>query len=273
MTRSGKVDFRAVRWRSVEWTNLCTLYLRACDSRSPHSVLGDIAAADAVDRIDYDWDRVRRAIRPGVNQWLVALRAARLDSWSADFLRRHPDAVVLHLGCGMDTRAFRLRPPPQVRWFDIDQPHVIELRRHLYDDGDRYRMVGTSVTDPGWTAEIPSDRPTLIIAEGLFMYLREAEVRALLQRLTDQFPGGELLFDTVAPIGARLSKVFTKGIIAWGIADPRRLQQWNPRLQLLESGSSLAGADRIPARPLRVLYKGVRATPIGRYDVLNRFSF
>ncbi|MGI5218880.1 class I SAM-dependent methyltransferase [Nocardia sp. CA-290969] len=274
MSRSDKVDFRAVGWRSVEWTNLCTLYLRACDSRSPHSVLGDRAAADVVDRIDYDWDRIRRTIRPGVNQWLVALRAARLDSWSADFLGRHPDAVVLHLGCGMDTRAFRLRPPPEVRWFDIDQPHVIDLRRRLYDDDrDGYRMIGTSVTDPGWTAEIPADRPTLIIAEGLLMYLREAEVRTLLQQLTDRFPGGELLFDTVAPIGARLSKVFTKGIIAWGIRDPRRLQQWNPRLHFLESDSSLADAGRIPSRPLRVVVRCLRATPIGRYDMLNRFSF
>ena len=74
---------------------------------------------------------MRRAMRPGSNQYLVAMRAEQLDDWSTDFLRRHPDAVVLHLGCGMDTRAFRLDPPEAVQWFDLDQPNVIALRRKL----------------------------------------------------------------------------------------------------------------------------------------------
>lgn len=273
MTRAEKVDFGAVRWGSVEWTNLVTLYLRACDSRSPQPVLGDSAAADAVDRIDYDWARIHRTVRPGLNQWLVALRAARLDDWSADFLRRRPDATVLHLGCGMDTRAFRLPLTPEVRWFDIDKPDVIALRRKLYDDRDGYRMIGSSVTDTDWPAEIPADRPALIIAEGLLMYLREPQVRTLLQRLTDHFTAGELLFDTLSPLGPRLSKVFTKGIITWGIGDVRELERWNPRLRFLEEASALADYERIPTAPLRILYRLLRPTPVGRYDVLNRFAF
>lgn len=111
----------------------------------------------------------------------MALRATQLDDWSADFLGRHPNAVVLHLGCGMDTRAFRLHPPQDVRWFDVDQPNVIELRRKLYNDRHGCRMVGSSVTDAGWLDETPTDRPALIVAEGLFMYLHEPEVRTLLQ--------------------------------------------------------------------------------------------
>jgi O-methyltransferase involved in polyketide biosynthesis len=63
--------------------------------------LGDHAAAEAVDRIDYDFKRVHRAAQPWANQFLVALRAKKLDEWAAEFLRRHPDAVVLHLGCGL----------------------------------------------------------------------------------------------------------------------------------------------------------------------------
>lgn len=273
MNQADTIDFSAVRWGSVEWTNLCTLYLRACDGRSPRPILGDTAAVDAVDRIDYDWARMRRSLRPGINQWLVAVRASRFDAWSADFLRRHPDASVLHLGCGMDTRAFRLHPPGEVRWFDIDRPQVIELRRKLYDDRDNYRMLGASVTDSSWLEEIPADRPALIVAEGLLIYLREPEVRALLQRLTDRFPAGEMLFDTLAPIGPRFSKLFTKGIVTWGIADARELQQWNPRLRFLEDAPGFAGSPRIPATPLGLLYRLVCATPAKRYDVLNRFAF
>src|SRR5690349_14204327 len=122
-----KIDFNGVKWGSVQWTMLCTLYLRAYESRSGHSILADHAAAEAVDRIDYDFDRIKKYINPSSNQFLVALRAKQLDLWAADFFARHPEAVVLHLGCGLDSRAFRLNPPAGVRWFDVDVPAVIEL--------------------------------------------------------------------------------------------------------------------------------------------------
>ena len=266
-------DFTDVPWGSVEWTNLCTLYLRAYESRSPAPILGDTAAAEAVDRIEYDWARMRRAMHPGSNQYMVTMRAKQLDDWSTDFLRRYPNAVVLHLGCGMDTRAFRLHPPETVQWFDIDQPNVIALRRKLYDDRGGYRMIGSSVTDGGWLDEIPTDHPMLMVAEGLVMYLIEREVRTLLQRLTDRFGGGELIFDTVSPIGPQLSKVLTKGITKWGIRDAREIERWNPRLRLVERSAVGALYDRIPSAPVRLLWRLVNATPLRNYNVLNRFAF
>lgn len=75
MTATDKVDFSSVAWGSVEWTNLVTLYLRACESRSKRPILGDTVAADAVDRISYDFKRMRRSTMPASNQYLVALRA------------------------------------------------------------------------------------------------------------------------------------------------------------------------------------------------------
>ena len=270
---AAKVDFSSVRWGSVEWTNLVTLYLRAHESRSRRPILGDHAAAEAVDRIDYDFKRIRRISLPASNQYLVALRAKQLDDWAADFLARHPDAVVLHLGCGLDGRAFRLAPPPSVLWFDIDQPVVIELRRRLYDDTDRYRMIGSSVTDPEWLDQIPTGRPTLVVAEGLLMYLQETDVRQLLERLTDRFDSGEMLFDTLSPLAPRLSKVFTKGITKWGIRDARDLQTWNPRLRFLEQTSILAGYAKIESTPVRLIYQLASALAGRNYDVLNRFEY
>jgi methyltransferase (TIGR00027 family) len=270
---AAKVDFSSVRWGSVEWTNLVTLYLRAHESRSRRPILGDHAAAEAVDRIDYDFKRIRRISLPASKQYLVALRAKQLDDWAADFLARHPDAVVLHLGCGLDGRAFRLAPPPSVLWFDIDQPVVIELRRRLYDDTDRYRMIGSSVTDPEWLDQIPTGRPTLVVAEGLLMYLQETDVRQLLERLTDRFDSGEMLFDTLSPLAPRLSKVFTKGITKWGIRDARDLQTWNPRLRFLEQTSILAGYAKIESTPVRLIYQLASALAGRNYDVLNRFEY
>ena len=146
-----------------------------------------------------------------------------------DFLARHPDALVLHLGCGLDGRVFRLDPPPSVLWFDLDQPGVIELRRRLYSDTGQYRMIGSSVTDPQWLDDVPGGRPTLVVAEGLLMYLPEQDVRELLDRFTDRFEYGELHFDTISPLGPPLSKVFTNSIVKWGIHNARDMRRGIPR--------------------------------------------
>ena len=100
------------------------------------------------------------------------MRAKAFDDWTSPFIDRHPDAIVLHLGCGLDSRVFRVDPPAAVSWFDVDLPEVIELRRRLYparDDG--YRLIGASVTDLGWLREMPRDRPAMVVAEGLMPYL------------------------------------------------------------------------------------------------------
>jgi O-methyltransferase involved in polyketide biosynthesis len=277
--QSSKVDFSGVRWGSVEWTNLCTLYLRAYESRLEHPVLGDRAAAEAVDRIDYDFARMRRATLPWSNQFLVALRAKQLDVWAADFLQRHPNAVVLHLGCGLDTRAFRLQLPEGVQWFDVDVPQVIDLRRKLYADSNGYRMIGSSVTDPGWLDQTPTGRPALIVAEGLLMYLTDAEIRDLLRRLTDRFDTGELLADLLSPWGPRfsnsplLAKASTAGITKWGTKDGHELPARNPRLSLVDRSVFLDPA-KIPLTPQRLIYQLVTAVPAFRnYDRLYRFRF
>lgn len=264
-----KVDFTGVTWGSVEWTMLGTLYLRAYESRSEHSILADRAAAEAVDRIDYDFDRMKKAVRPSSNQFLVALRARQFDLWAADFLHRHPDAVVLHLGCGLDSRAFRLDVPADVHWFDLDVPEVIELRRQIYAEHDRYQMIGSSVTDPEWLDKIPTDRPTLVVAEGLLPYLAEDEVRHLLQRLTDRFGAGELLFDGLPPWIVKLTK-----IQHWGTRDGQELERWSPRLRYLERTSVLSHGAKIPVRRYRVVYQVANAIPFFRnFSRLFRFEF
>jgi O-methyltransferase involved in polyketide biosynthesis len=178
----------------------------------------------------------------------VALRAKKLDVWTTDFVRRHPDAVVLHLGCGLD-------------------------RRKFFDETDTYRMIGSSVTDPGWLDQIPTEAPTLVVAEGLLMYLTQREVLELLRRLTDRFGIGELRFDTLSPAGPRLSKIFTNGIVKWGTRDAREIEEWDLGLRLVEQVSTLAGYESIPFTPQRLVCRLTYATPMRNYDVLNRFAF
>jgi O-methyltransferase involved in polyketide biosynthesis len=113
----------------------------------------------------------------------------------------------------------------------------------------------------------------VVVAEGLLMYLSEHEVRELLQRLTDRFGSGELLFDTLSPAGPRLSKLFTKGIVKWGIRDAREIERWNVGCRFVEQVSTIADYESIPFTAQRLVYRLMYATPMRDYDVLNRFAF
>jgi O-methyltransferase involved in polyketide biosynthesis len=228
----------------------------------PRSILGDRFAAEAVDRIDYDWAKVDK---PNIirNRFGVALRAKQFDVWVADFLRGHPGATVLHLACGVDSRAFRLELSDEVRWFDVDLPDVMDLRRTLYAEADGYRMIAASVTDEAWLTGIPADTPVLIIAEGLLMYLHETEVRHLLQRLTSHFRTGELLFDGIAPWVAKTTQLLKKYLSRWyhypaywtATRDGSDIERWNPRLRYLDHVAVMTQYQQIPDPNLRRLYR------------------
>lgn len=180
---------------------LATLYAKALDADLPTPVLGDRWAKEIVSRIDYDWSQttITAARSPS-----VTTRTAHFDGWVRQFLAVHPEAVVLHLGCGLDSRFFRLDPGPGVRWYDVDYPEVAELRMKLYPDGgDRYQVVAASVTDPAWLQDIPQDLPVLAVGEGLTMYLTEDDGLALLRRIVGHCASGELQFDAFNWLGIK----------------------------------------------------------------------
>ncbi|WP_106401006.1 class I SAM-dependent methyltransferase [Actinocorallia populi] len=270
---------RGAELSGVEWTALVTLYLRAVESRSKESILKDRAASEAVRRLggDFGLGSLKMRLTAG-DRYLVVLRARQLDLWAADFLARHPDAVVVQLGCGLDSRASRLDVPPGVLWFDVDLPEVAELRRRLFPDREGHRTIGASVTESRWWEEVPWDRPVLAIAEGLLMYLEEQEVRRLLERLTDRFTTGTLLFDGVAPwvvrISERLPRAYRGFGMHWATRNAWELEQWNPRLRRIEEVAPLARYPVIPSRFYRCLYRVLSLIPPLRNELkLFRFEF
>jgi O-methyltransferase len=177
-------------------TLLMTLYLHARDAASDAPILGDTHARDVLDRVDYDFARLDR-LRG--NQPLIVSRAKAIDERVRTFLAEHPDAVVLHLGCGLDSRVLRIDPGPGVTWIDLDQQPVIELRRRFYPDRDGVALIGASVTDSDWWSQVPTGRPTLVVGEGLLMYLSLDGLRTLMDNVLRQpAPTRTLIFDTLA---------------------------------------------------------------------------
>ena len=130
-----------------------TLCGRALDDRSPDPILADTMAEEIVRKLGYDCGKFHLSASPIIN---IALRAKKLDEVALEFVTHHPNAVALDLGAGLDTRMFRIAPPPTVDWYDIDFPEVITARRQLIPDCVNAHGVGTDLTDPNWLDAIPA---------------------------------------------------------------------------------------------------------------------
>ncbi|GAA2672946.1 class I SAM-dependent methyltransferase [Actinosynnema pretiosum subsp. pretiosum] len=249
-------------------TMLATLYGRALDSARPNSVLHDGAAAEAVARLDYDFPGTGMTTTSAVG---VAIRAWQLDEWLREFLAEHPRATVLHLACGLDTRAHRTSPGPGVRWVDVDLPDVVALREKvLPPPGGDYRLVGASATSAELWESIEGDRPAAVVFEGLSMYLSGAEVEEIVRRATGRFPSGELMFDAYGSLGVRLQKLVppvrrSGAVLKWSLDDPAAPEAWG--LKLLDSvrSTEMPMQDRLP-RAGRAQLKVVSMIP-GLRDV------
>ena len=218
-------------------TLLPTLYGRALDSRAERPILGDTFAEEVVRQLDYDFESLQLPKGASVS---LPVRAKHLDTWTREFLAAHPSSTVLHLGCGLDSRVFRVDPAPTVRWFDVAHPEVIELRRRVCPERPHCTLVGSSVTDLRWLDEIAGDLPVLVVAEGLVVYLEEKRGFELFRAITERFPSGELIFDAYSRsmmwLTQRLPAVKKSGaVLSWSIDDPHDLEREIPRLHLVSA--------------------------------------
>jgi O-methyltransferase involved in polyketide biosynthesis len=117
---------------------LITLYLRAIESQRTDALIKDERAEALVRQLDQESLRKTTALTEDSTRLVVILKTRDFDRFAQDFLRRHPDAVIVHIGCGLDTRFERV-DNGQAEWYDLDLPEVIEPRRKFIgDEGERY---------------------------------------------------------------------------------------------------------------------------------------
>jgi O-methyltransferase involved in polyketide biosynthesis len=205
----------------------------------------DEKAQQILEEVQYDFAQLKVPQKTAVT---LRIRARQLDEYTSLFIAAHPEAIILHLGCGLDSRCVRV-PHPAALWFDLDLPDVIELRRIFYAESESYHMLASSVTDPAWFGRIPADgRPVFVIAEGLLMYLHQAEVQSLVLRLHDEFPGCEMVFDAFSQYTADRIKNHpsikkTGAAVFWGIDDPHEMEGWAKGIRLKEEWFFSQSAD------------------------------
>lgn len=224
----------------VPETLLIPLYNRAMESQRPDAMVKDDKAVELVTKMPLDFSRIRQIPMTELLKVMRIMFTREFDRYTCDFLDRHPEAVVVHIGCGLDSRFDRV-DNGQVEWYDLDLPEVINLRqKFLGDEGERYHLLACSVLEDVWleVVKVHLPRPCLFLAETVFVYFTEAQVRSLALMLCNHFPGAELVFDGWKPfeiwLGNRyLSNSPFAGLMRWGLWRGQELEGWGQNIHLL----------------------------------------
>lgn len=162
------------------------------------------------------------------SKWLayyMGMRSAVFDDWLAAQMDADAQATVLHIGCGMDSRIERVGNRCHL-WFDLDFPEVINERKRYYQETENYRMIGSDIRDLCWLENLPKGGSAIVVMEGISMYLRPEELKAVLQAVNAHFHRIALLMDCYTAFAAKASKyknpINDVGVtLVYGIADPR----------------------------------------------------
>ena len=165
------------------------------------------------------------------SKWLayyMGTRSAVFDEWVKKQMADASNAVVIHLGCGMDSRVIRVGNQNH-KWYDVDFPEVIAERKGYYAESDNYKMIAGDVRDSSWLTAIKEKQTAIVVMEGVSMYLTVDEMQKLTDSLCDHFENLMLLVDAYTSFAAKMSKrrnpINDVGVTeVYGIDDPENYQ-------------------------------------------------
>ncbi len=227
-------------------TLLVPLYGRYAESLRDDGIIHDEYAIQAIEAIDYDYSVFEEDHPSNLG---VAIRTEILDELAQDFIQRHPNGTIVNLGAGLDARFYRL-DNGTIHWIDLDLPESMDIRRKFLNESPpRHRFLTKSVLDMTWLDEVQY-APALFVAEGLFIYFDEADVKMVLTALAESFPQSEMLLEAIGQSMAQKTQDYqavasTQAKFKWGIRHTEMIANWHPKIHYLKDISVF---DRYQAR-------------------------
>ena len=171
-----------------------------------------------------------------------------------DYLKTHPCAAVVNLGCGLDSTG-KSCDNGSCKIYNLDFPDVIAVRNELLPAGEREKNIPCDLNNTEWFAKIDASGGAVFFASGVFYYFLTEQVKALVQGMADAFPGGVLVFDAanrtavkmIAKTWLKSAKIQDVGAY-FAVSDaPQEISAWDSRLQVTSRGLYV-GVQR-PERP------------------------
>ena len=234
---------------SVQETLVIPLYARKmCSDLYPRLYL-DETALRLIEEMDYDFSALERKSRSLMQCFgflEVAMRQTDLAFEVKDYLRSHPKAAVVNLGCGLDSTG-RSCDNGSCKLYNLDFPDVIQVRNELLPAGEREENIPCDLNDPSWFRSIDASGGAVFFASGVFYYFLKEQVKALVQKMAEAFPGGVLVFDAANERAVKMmlktwiqdAKIQDVGVY-FAVSDAKaELSPWNPRLRVSSRGYML----------------------------------
>ncbi len=142
------------------------------------------------------------------SKWLayyMGIRSAVFDEWLKQQMTDLQDAVIIHIGCGMDSRVIRVGGECR-KWYDIDFPEVVEERKRYYSQSSDYRMLAGDARDRMLLGAVTENKSAIVVMEGVSMYLTVEQMQSLTNSLSAHFEKIALLVDCYTSFAAKMSK-------------------------------------------------------------------
>ena len=238
---------------TVQETLLIPLYGRKMCSRLYPSLYRDETAIQLIDQLDYDFSVLEKKSGSLMQRFgflECAMRQNDLAFEVRDYLKSHPNAAVVNLGCGLDSTG-RSCDNGSCKIYNLDYPDVIAVRNELLPAGEREKNIPCDLNDTAWFSQIDASGGAVFFASGVFYYFLTEQVKALVQAMVDAFPGGVLVFDAanrtavkmIAKTWLKSAKIQDVGAY-FAVSDtPKEIGAWDSRLQVTSRGYMLGYDD------------------------------
>ena len=238
---------------TVQETLIIPLFARKVCSELYPNLYRDETSIRLIDEIDYDFSEAERKSRSLMQRFgslEVAMRQNDLAWEARDYLKSHPTAAVVNLGCGLDSTG-RACDNGSCKIYNLDFPDVIAVRNELLPAGEREKNIPCDLNDTSWFSEIDAADGAVLFASGVFYYFLTEQVKALVQSMAGAFPGGVLVFDAanrtavkmIAKTWLKSAKIKDVGAY-FAVSDaPGEIGAWDSRLQVSSRGYMLGYND------------------------------
>ena len=238
---------------TVQETLIIPLYARKVCSELYPALYRDETAVHLIDEIDYDFSEAEKNSR-GLMQRFgsleVAMRQNDLAFEVRDYLKDHPNAAVVNLGCGLDSTG-KACDNGNCSIYNLDSPDVIAVRNELLPAGAREKNIPCDLNDTAWFSQIDASNGAVFFASGVFYYFLTEQVKALVQAMAKAFPGGVLVFDAanrtavkmIAKTWLKSAKIQDVGAYFAVSEAPKEIGPWDSRLQVTSRGYMLGYSD------------------------------
>ena len=238
---------------TVQETLIIPLYGRKMCSELFPRLFYDETAVGLIDEVDYDFSALAEKSKSIMHRFAfleVAMRQNDLAFEVRDYLKTHPNAAVVNLGCGLDNTG-RVCDNGTCKLYNVDFPDVIAVREQLLPAGEREKNVPGDLNDTAWFREIDASGGAVFFASGVFYYFLTEQVRILVRNMVDAFPDGVLVFDAANQTAVKMiAKTWLKGAkikdvgAYFAVSDAEKeLTLWDSRLQVSSRGYMLGYHD------------------------------